>query len=70
MSAFRAYKLVAALPDPPELNALYLLRTDAGFDLYVSDQISSVAHKLNAAAGGVDGTGGGFIPARQSAAVL
>ena len=66
MSAFRAHKLVAALPDPLEPNALYLLRTGAGFDLYASDQTGSAAHKLNAGDGG--GTGGGFTPARQSAA--
>ena len=66
MSAFRAHKLVAALPDPLEPNALYLLRAGAGFDLYASDQTGSVAHKLNAD----EGTGGtgGFTPASQSAA--
>ena len=68
MSAFRAHKLVAALPDPLEPNALYLLRTGAGFDLYASDQTGSAAHKLNAGDGGGGGTGGGFTPARQSAA--
>ena len=52
MSAFRAHKLVAALPDPLEPNALYLLRTGAGFDLYASDQTGSAAHKLNAGDGG------------------
>ena len=57
MSAFRAHKLVAALPDPLEPNALYLLRTGAGFDLYASDQTGSAAHKLNA------GDGGGAAPA-------
>ena len=68
MSAFRAHKLVAALPDRLEPNALYLLRTGAGFDLYASDQTGSAAHKLNAGDGGGGGTGGGFTPARQSAA--
>lgn len=72
MSAFRAHKLVAALPDPLEPNALYLLRAGAGFDLYASDQTGSVAHKLNAGegSGGTGGTGGtgGFTPASQSAA--
>ena len=67
MSAFRAHKLVAALPDPLERNALYLLRAGAGFDLYASDQTGSAAHKLNAGDGGGGGTGGGFTPARQSA---
>lgn len=67
MSASRAHKLVAALPDPLEPNALYLLRAGAGFDLYASDQTGSVAHKLNADEGS-GGTGGGFTPARQSAA--
>ena len=67
MSAFRAHKLVAALPDPLEPNALYLLRAGAGFDLYASDQTGSVAHKLNADEGS-GGTCGGFTPARQSAA--
>ncbi len=68
MSGFRAHKLVAALPDPLERNALYLLRAGAGFDLYASDQTGSAAHKLNAGDGGGGGTGGGFTPARQSAA--
>ena len=65
MSAFRAHKLVAALPDPLEPNALYLLRTGAGFDLYASDQTGSAAHKLNADEG--SGGTGGFTPASQSA---
>lgn len=42
------HKVVSALPDPLEADAVYAVRTGAGFDLYVSDSTGSVAHKLNA----------------------
>lgn len=43
----RSHKVVSALPGTLEPNAIYFVRTGAGFDLYCTDQTGSVAHKIN-----------------------
>lgn len=50
MAAFRAEKIVSALPATLEPNTLYAVRTGAGFDLRISDSTGSIAHALNAPA--------------------
>lgn len=47
MSAFRAEKVVAALPATLEPNTLYSVRVGSGMDLYVTDATGAVAHGLN-----------------------
>lgn len=47
MANLIAHKVVAALPDPLEPDALYAVRVGAGFDLYVSDATGAIAHRLN-----------------------
>lgn len=47
MSNFRVHKVVAHLPDVLEKDAVYAVRTGAGFDLYVTDATGAHAHKLN-----------------------
>lgn len=47
MSAFRAAKVVGALPGELRADTLYLVRAGVGFDLYCSDATASIAHKLN-----------------------
>jgi hypothetical protein len=42
-------KVIAALPDPLEPDAIYAVRAGAGFDLYVVDATGSTAHRLNSA---------------------
>lgn len=47
MSTFLVEKVVSALPTMLASNAVYYVRTRAGFDIYVSDSTGSIAHKLN-----------------------
>lgn len=47
MSVFRLAKVVSTLPGTLTADTLYLVRTGAGFDFYVSDSTGSVAHALN-----------------------
>ena len=47
MSALIAHKVVAALPDPLEPDALYAVRVGDGFDLYIADATGSLAFKVN-----------------------
>lgn len=47
MASLIAHKVVAALPDPLEPDAVYAVRIGDGFDLYISDTTGSVAHRLN-----------------------
>lgn len=47
MANILAHKVVAALPGTLDPNALYLVRSGEGFDLYASDSTGSVAHRIN-----------------------
>ena len=47
MSLLKAYKLVSALPGVLLADCIYFIRTGAGFDLKVTDDTASIAHKLN-----------------------
>lgn len=47
MSQVFMRKEVASLPDKLEPNCLYYVRTGNGFDIYLSDQTGSIAHKQN-----------------------
>lgn len=50
MAIFNVEKIVSALPVTLVPDTVYMVRTGAGFDLYVSDTTGSVAHKVNSAA--------------------
>lgn len=48
MTDFRAAKVVAAVPSPPEPDTVYFVRAGSGFDLYVTNGVGvPVAYKLN-----------------------
>ncbi|SMO73935.1 hypothetical protein SAMN06265173_11241 [Thalassovita litoralis] len=47
MATLLAHKVVSSLPGTLVANTIYLVRTGAGFDLYVSDSTGSVAHRVN-----------------------
>lgn len=47
MGVIRFKKVIANLPAQLEPDAVYAVRTGAGFDLYISDATGSVAHGLN-----------------------
>ena len=55
MALISVYKVVSSLPSSLDSNALYLVRTGAGFDFYVSDSTGSVAYQINSS-----GAGGGL----------
>jgi hypothetical protein len=40
-------KEIAALPVPLDPNTIYAIRSGVGFDLYISDSLGNVAHKVN-----------------------
>ena len=46
------HKVIAALPVTLDPDAVYFVRTGAGFDLYVTDATGSVAYTQNISAGG------------------
>lgn len=48
--ALTIHKIVSGLPSQLTPDALYAVRTGAGFYLYVADKTGSVAHKVNAPA--------------------
>jgi hypothetical protein len=48
MATLRFAKVVASLPETLTPDTLYLVRTGAGFDLYVSDATGSIAYPVNA----------------------
>ena len=50
MTILKARKEVAALPSLLEANTIYVIRTGMGFDLYITDNTGSIAHKLNGCA--------------------
>jgi hypothetical protein len=50
MATLRFTKVVGSLPGMLEPDTLYLVRTGAGFDLYVSDATGSIAYPVNAPA--------------------
>lgn len=50
MATLRFSKVVSSLPGILDPDTLYLVRTGAGFDLYVSDATGSIAYPLNAPA--------------------
>lgn len=54
MAVFKVRKVISALPDPLEASCLYFVRTGAGFDLYLSNSVGTLAHKIN----DLEGTGG------------
>lgn len=47
MASLFVEKVVSVLPSTLTPNAIYYVRTGAGFDIYVSDVTGAVAHKLN-----------------------
>ena len=47
MADFIARKVVATLPDPLEPDTLYFVRTGGGFDIRLTDNTGSTAHRLN-----------------------
>lgn len=51
MATFRARKVVSALPTPLEPDTLYAVRVGEGFDLYISDNTGTLAHKVNGGGG-------------------
>lgn len=63
----RIIKVVAALPGTLVANAIYLIRTGAGFDLRVVDVSGATAHPLNSSGAGgteiLDGNGPAGTPA-------
>lgn len=65
MSDFAAAKVVGSLPATLTPNTLYCVRTGVGFDVYLSDNTGSVAHKVNAPAaaeyGAMAGTHNGLF---------
>ncbi|MEJ5199913.1 MAG: hypothetical protein WHX53_13400 [Anaerolineae bacterium] len=50
MATLRFSKVVSSLPGILDPDTLYLVRTGAGFDLYVSDATGSIAYPVNAPA--------------------
>lgn len=50
MATLRFSKVVSSLPVTLDPDTLYLVRTGAGFDLYVSDATGSIAYPVNAPA--------------------
>jgi hypothetical protein len=50
MATLRFQKVVGSLPGTLDPDTLYLVRTGAGFDLYVSDATGSIAYPVNAPA--------------------
>ena len=44
---FNASKLIVSLPSTLEPNTIYFVRVGDGFDLYCSDALGNVAHKVN-----------------------
>lgn len=51
MSVFKVQKVIGSVPEIIEPDCVYLVRTGAGFDIYVSDTTGGVAHILNGGAG-------------------
>lgn len=47
MSVLKIHKVLSALPGTPEADALYLIRTGSGFDLYATDDTGAIAYKSN-----------------------
>jgi hypothetical protein len=47
MAVFKAHKVVSALPDPLEADALYYVRAGAGFDVYLTDTTGAIAYAQN-----------------------
>ena len=52
MALISIYKVVSSVPASLEANAVYLVRTGTGFDLYVSDSTGSIAYQINSSGGG------------------
>ncbi len=46
------HKSVSDLPDPLEPSAVYAVRSGEGFDLYISDALGLVAHRVNGSSDG------------------
>lgn len=67
MATFHIEKIVSALPATLVPDTVYMIRTGAGFDLYVSDATGSVAHKVNAVAPSSGGFYDGGTPSQSSA---
>lgn len=45
--AIRVYKEISNLPSTLVKNSVYAVRTEEGFDLYVSDNSGNIAYKIN-----------------------
>lgn len=56
--ALKIEKVVAALPPVLEPNAIYLVRTGAGFEIRVVDSTGTTAHTLNGGGGSPGGSSG------------
>lgn len=54
MPPISQHKMIAALPDPLEPDAIYYVRVGQGFDLYVTDSTGNIAHTLNMDSGMLD----------------
>jgi hypothetical protein len=67
MATFHIEKIVSALPATLAPDTVYMIRTGAGFDLYVSDATGSVAHKVNSATASSGGFYDGGTPSQSSA---
>ena len=52
MATFKIFKEVAVLPSVLEPDAMYLVRTGVGFDLYAVDNTGNFAFKVNSSTAG------------------
>lgn len=68
MDALKVHKVVASLPAVLDKNALYLVRTGEGFDLYATDATGAHAHRLNST-GGTDGRMREYVQSRGTGLV-
>lgn len=49
MATFKIEKVVSALPGTLVADTVYAVRAGTGFDLYITDNTASIAHKVNTA---------------------
>lgn len=47
LMSLHIHKVISALPDPLEPDAVYAVRSGSGFDLYVADSTGTFAHRHN-----------------------
>ena len=53
MAVIKFSKVIGTVPPVLEPNTAYLVRTGAGFDLFMTDMTGTVAHTLNSSGGDV-----------------